>query len=94
MNVTWDSRGMMQRACRETRLITRTTNSTTEADAAITKRPPSRQATDQNSQVSEGKGPRYSSVIATAGGGLTAAEICDAAMNAKGTAGTHISRRN
>ncbi|HLZ06946.1 MAG TPA: hypothetical protein VKR55_32970 [Bradyrhizobium sp.] len=37
---------------------------------------------------------RYSLAVAVAGGGLTAAEICDATMNAKTTAGTHISRRN
>jgi hypothetical protein len=36
----------------------------------------------------------YSLAIATAGGGLTAAEICEATMSAKTTAGTHINRKN
>ena len=41
-----------------------------------------------------GCGGRYSLAIATAGGGLTAAEIRAATMKAKTTAGTHISRKN
>jgi hypothetical protein len=42
----------------------------------------------------DGLGQLYSPVIAAAGGGLIATEICEAIRNAKITAGTHISRKN
>ena len=51
-------------------------------------------AAEELSMNGKGCGGRYSLAIATAGGGLTAAEICAATMKAKTTAGTHISRKN